>query len=172
MARSPIAKATFPIQDTGKPPAELAIASNSVNYQAPVNPVGIPSQLLERRLDISGAERRVAKSGKLQYCGLVCVAKPVLLGLAVRPPAIPDAATPAPTPEWIPPPGRRGPWTTARTNLLVAGAATPAPAPNPFAQRSKSWEEGSCDASHPPPRAWIKDTLATLRRVRISTAAR
>ena len=32
--------------------------------------------------------------------------------------------------------------------------------------------EGSCDASHPPPRAWIKDTLATMRRVRMSTAAR
>ena len=39
-------------------------------------------------------------------------------------------------------------------------------------QCSKSWEEGSCDASHPPPRAWIKDTLAIRRRVRISTAAR
>ena len=32
--------------------------------------------------------------------------------------------------------------------------------------------EGSCDASHPPPRAWVKETLATRRRVRMSTAAR
>lgn len=42
----------------------------------------------------------------------------------------------------------------------------------PFPQRRTSWGEGSCDASHPPPRAWIKDTLATIRRVRRSTAVR
>jgi len=37
-------------------------------------------------------------------------------------------------------------------------------------QRRKSREEGNCEASHPPPRAWIKDTLAAMRRVRILTA--
>jgi hypothetical protein len=49
LARSPItiAKRIFPIQDTGKPPAELTIAPNSANHrQPPVIPVGIPSQLL------------------------------------------------------------------------------------------------------------------------------
>lgn len=113
LARSPItiAKEIFTIQDTGKPRAELTIAPNSVNCQPPAIPAGILSQLLDRRLDIAGAERRVARFGKLQYCGLVCVAKPVLLGLPVYLPAIPHAATPAPAPAWIPsspPPGRRG----------------------------------------------------------------
>ena len=54
--------------------------------------------------------------------------------------------------------------------VAVAGADTTDPAP--FVQRRTSPEEGNCDVSHPPPRAWIKDTLTSLRRVRTSTAAR
>jgi hypothetical protein len=38
-------------------------------------------------------------------------------------------------------------------------------------QRRTSREVGSLDASHPPPMAWIKATLAIFRRANISTAA-
>jgi NodT family efflux transporter outer membrane factor (OMF) lipoprotein len=44
----------------GKPPAEFAIAPAPVAIAMPEIPVGLPSELLERRPDIAGAERRVA----------------------------------------------------------------------------------------------------------------
>jgi NodT family efflux transporter outer membrane factor (OMF) lipoprotein len=44
----------------GKPPADLTIAPTDVTTTPPVIPVGLPSQLLERRPDIAGGERRVA----------------------------------------------------------------------------------------------------------------
>jgi NodT family efflux transporter outer membrane factor (OMF) lipoprotein len=45
---------------TGQPPASLTIASADIHGSPPPVPAGIPSQLLERRPDIAGAERRVA----------------------------------------------------------------------------------------------------------------
>jgi NodT family efflux transporter outer membrane factor (OMF) lipoprotein len=44
----------------GKPPAELSIAFKVSNTPPPPIPVGVPSQLLERRPDIAANERRVA----------------------------------------------------------------------------------------------------------------
>lgn len=44
----------------GKPPADLSIASVDSRDVLPVVPVAVPSQLLERRPDISAAERRMA----------------------------------------------------------------------------------------------------------------
>ncbi|HEX7270887.1 MAG TPA: efflux transporter outer membrane subunit [Casimicrobiaceae bacterium] len=44
----------------GKPPSEFSIAPAQVDKVFPDIPVGIPSELLERRPDIAGAERRAA----------------------------------------------------------------------------------------------------------------
>jgi outer membrane protein TolC len=44
----------------GKTPTELTIAVAPLNSQLPPIPVGIPSQLLERRPDIAAAERQAA----------------------------------------------------------------------------------------------------------------
>jgi NodT family efflux transporter outer membrane factor (OMF) lipoprotein len=44
----------------GKPPAEFALAPVSLNVAMPPMPMGLPSELLERRPDIAAAERRVA----------------------------------------------------------------------------------------------------------------
>jgi NodT family efflux transporter outer membrane factor (OMF) lipoprotein len=43
----------------GKPPAELTIPPVSITVQPPAIPVGLPSELLERRPDIAAAERRM-----------------------------------------------------------------------------------------------------------------
>ena len=48
----------------GKPPAEFAIAPRSQPFEPPAIPVGLPSQLLERRPDIASAERRVAEANE------------------------------------------------------------------------------------------------------------
>jgi NodT family efflux transporter outer membrane factor (OMF) lipoprotein len=44
----------------GKPPAEFTIAAEAVPNEFPAIPVGLPSDLLERRPDIAAAERRAA----------------------------------------------------------------------------------------------------------------
>jgi NodT family efflux transporter outer membrane factor (OMF) lipoprotein len=44
----------------GKPPAEFSIAAEAVPTRFPDIPPGVPSELLERRPDIAGAERRAA----------------------------------------------------------------------------------------------------------------
>jgi NodT family efflux transporter outer membrane factor (OMF) lipoprotein len=44
----------------GKPPAEFALARVPLNVAMPPMPMGLPSELLERRPDIAAAERRVA----------------------------------------------------------------------------------------------------------------
>jgi len=44
----------------GKPPAEFSIAVVPIDYAFPDIPVGMPSELLERRPDIAAAERRIA----------------------------------------------------------------------------------------------------------------
>ncbi len=48
----------------GKPPAEFAIAPQLRAFEPPAIPVGLPSQLLERRPDIAAAERRVAEANE------------------------------------------------------------------------------------------------------------
>jgi NodT family efflux transporter outer membrane factor (OMF) lipoprotein len=45
---------------TGKAPADLTIQSAPIRFAPPAVPVGLPSELLERRPDIAAAERRVA----------------------------------------------------------------------------------------------------------------
>src|SRR6185369_1892726 len=47
---------------TGQPPATFSIPVSPLNAQPPAIPVGLPSQLLERRPDIAAAERRVAEA--------------------------------------------------------------------------------------------------------------
>jgi NodT family efflux transporter outer membrane factor (OMF) lipoprotein len=48
----------------GKPPAEFSLATAPLNYQPPSIPIGLPSDLLERRPDIAAAERRVAEANQ------------------------------------------------------------------------------------------------------------
>jgi NodT family efflux transporter outer membrane factor (OMF) lipoprotein len=48
----------------GKPPAEFSLAAQPFNYQPPSTPVGLPSELLQRRPDIAAAERRVAEANQ------------------------------------------------------------------------------------------------------------
>jgi NodT family efflux transporter outer membrane factor (OMF) lipoprotein len=48
----------------GKPPAELTLATAPLNYQPPITPIGLPSELLQRRPDIAAAERRVVEANQ------------------------------------------------------------------------------------------------------------
>ena len=52
----------------GKPPAEFSLAAAPFNYQPPSTPIGLPSELLQRRPDIAAAERRVAEAN--QHIGI------------------------------------------------------------------------------------------------------
>jgi NodT family efflux transporter outer membrane factor (OMF) lipoprotein len=47
---------------TGKPPGDFEIPPAPVQYSPPSIPVGLPSELLERRPEIAAAERRVASA--------------------------------------------------------------------------------------------------------------
>jgi NodT family efflux transporter outer membrane factor (OMF) lipoprotein len=48
----------------GKPPANFSLAAVPVNNQPPSIPIGLPSDLLQRRPDIAAAERRVAEANQ------------------------------------------------------------------------------------------------------------
>jgi NodT family efflux transporter outer membrane factor (OMF) lipoprotein len=48
----------------GKPPAEFTLESVPLSLEPPVIPIGVPSQLLERRPDIAASERRVAEANE------------------------------------------------------------------------------------------------------------
>jgi NodT family efflux transporter outer membrane factor (OMF) lipoprotein len=48
----------------GKPPAAFSLPSRPLDSRPPDIPVGLPSQLLERRPDIAAAERRVAEANE------------------------------------------------------------------------------------------------------------
>jgi NodT family efflux transporter outer membrane factor (OMF) lipoprotein len=48
----------------GKPPAEFTLAAAPLHAEPPVIPIGLPSQLLERRPDIAVSERRVEEANE------------------------------------------------------------------------------------------------------------
>jgi NodT family efflux transporter outer membrane factor (OMF) lipoprotein len=48
----------------GRPPAEFTLATAPLNCQPPSIPIGLPSELLQRRPDIAAAERRVAEANQ------------------------------------------------------------------------------------------------------------
>jgi NodT family efflux transporter outer membrane factor (OMF) lipoprotein len=48
----------------GKPPAEFSLAAVPLNLQPPAIPIGLPSELLQRRPDVAAAERRVAEANQ------------------------------------------------------------------------------------------------------------
>jgi NodT family efflux transporter outer membrane factor (OMF) lipoprotein len=48
----------------GKPPAELTLPPAPLDLQPPAIPVGVPSELLERRPDIAAGERRMAEANQ------------------------------------------------------------------------------------------------------------
>lgn len=50
---------------TGKPPAAVSVSSATLKAQPPAIPVGVPSQLLERRPDVAALEREMASSNEL-----------------------------------------------------------------------------------------------------------
>jgi NodT family efflux transporter outer membrane factor (OMF) lipoprotein len=49
---------------TGRPPAALSIPPNPLTMPPPPVPIGVPSELLERRPDITAAERRMAAANE------------------------------------------------------------------------------------------------------------
>jgi NodT family efflux transporter outer membrane factor (OMF) lipoprotein len=48
----------------GTPPAEFSLAAAPLHDQPPSTPIGLPSELLQRRPDIAAAERRVAEANQ------------------------------------------------------------------------------------------------------------
>jgi NodT family efflux transporter outer membrane factor (OMF) lipoprotein len=48
----------------GKPPASFALAAAPLDSQPPALPIGVPSELLERRPDIAAAERRAGEANE------------------------------------------------------------------------------------------------------------
>jgi NodT family efflux transporter outer membrane factor (OMF) lipoprotein len=48
----------------GRPPAEFSLPAAPLNNQPPGTPIGLPSELLQRRPDIAAAERRVAEANQ------------------------------------------------------------------------------------------------------------
>jgi NodT family efflux transporter outer membrane factor (OMF) lipoprotein len=48
----------------GKPPANFSLAAAPINNQPPSIPIGLPSDLLQRRPDVAAAERRVAEANQ------------------------------------------------------------------------------------------------------------
>jgi NodT family efflux transporter outer membrane factor (OMF) lipoprotein len=49
---------------TGKPPAEVSVPSQAITIAPPPVPIGLPSELLERRPDIAAAERQMSAANE------------------------------------------------------------------------------------------------------------
>ncbi len=104
----------------GQPPANLAIGTGSIKNPPPPIPVGLPSQLLERRPDIAANERRVAAMNA--EIGLAEVAYYPTLNLSASggflkaPPSPPCYAGPVACGPW----GHR-----SRRPSSISGAAKP-----------------------------------------------
>jgi NodT family efflux transporter outer membrane factor (OMF) lipoprotein len=69
----------------GKPPAEFTIPPLPISAPPPVIPVGLPSELLERRPDIAAAERRVAAANAQIGVAEAAFFPTITLGAAVGP---------------------------------------------------------------------------------------
>ena len=67
----------------GKPPAAFRIAPSPLDLQPPAIPVGLPSQLLERRPDIASSERRVMEANEQIGIARAAFFPTLLLGAAV-----------------------------------------------------------------------------------------
>ena len=67
----------------GKNPAEFSLVPKPLNREPPAIPVGLPSQLLERRPDIAAAERRVAEANAQIGIAHAAFFPQILLGAAV-----------------------------------------------------------------------------------------
>lgn len=65
---------------TGQPPAALSISAAAQEPSPPAVPVGLPSQLLERRPDIAAAERRVASANEAVGIARTAYYPTVMLG--------------------------------------------------------------------------------------------
>jgi NodT family efflux transporter outer membrane factor (OMF) lipoprotein len=68
---------------TGKNPAAFGLAPKPLNAEPPVIPVGLPSQLLERRPDIASSERRVAEANENVGIAHAAFFPQILLGAAL-----------------------------------------------------------------------------------------
>ncbi len=68
---------------TGRPPEGFSIAEQTNLPSPPVIPTGLPSQLLERRPDIAGAERRVSSANSQVGFATAAFYPQVLLGAAL-----------------------------------------------------------------------------------------
>jgi NodT family efflux transporter outer membrane factor (OMF) lipoprotein len=66
----------------GKPPAEFSLPPSPLNSNPPAIPVGVPSQLLERRPDIAASERRVAEANEQLGIARAAYFPSLLLGAA------------------------------------------------------------------------------------------
>jgi NodT family efflux transporter outer membrane factor (OMF) lipoprotein len=68
---------------TGKSPAAFSLAPKPLATEPPVIPVGLPSQLLERRPDIAASERRVAEANEDVGIAHAAYFPQILLGAAL-----------------------------------------------------------------------------------------
>ena len=68
---------------TGKPPASFALPANPLNEDPPAIPVGMPSELLQRRPDIAANERRVAEANAQVGIAHAAFFPQILLGAAL-----------------------------------------------------------------------------------------
>lgn len=68
---------------TGKNPSELSLPPKPLTTEPPVIPVGLPSQLLERRPDIAATERRVAEANEAIGIAHAAFFPQILLGAAL-----------------------------------------------------------------------------------------
>ncbi|HKE25912.1 MAG TPA: efflux transporter outer membrane subunit [Bryobacteraceae bacterium] len=66
----------------GKPPAEFSLPAAPLAARPPAIPVGVPSQLLERRPDIAASERRVAEANEQIGIARAAYFPSLLLGAA------------------------------------------------------------------------------------------